>query len=214
MKTEELLSLKWTGWTGKAYKQLDANRTDKIPQRYMSWYNAQHDEPWDFKGPGLVLVHELEKKCLVLTDIHFENAIPPKIALTPYGKQEHEVQDGVYFNNWFEITFPTEGQVIAEYDLEVNALGEELLSAWGIPNRFPAVIENISSYPLYYFCGDFTRNPVMNATSKLLWSDKLHKLFASDKPYSQRRFYWHFYYPLMNEILQDYQARPEPGTET
>jgi len=79
----------------------------------------------------------------------------------------------------------------------------------GIPRVFPAIVHRNKGYIFYYFCGDFADNPTKFRFAKLDGITGLKFLLYNAKDRTDRnRFFWEFYLPMMQNILQEtYDAR-------
>jgi hypothetical protein len=75
-----------------------------------------------------------------------------------------------------------------------------------IPSQFPAIIEHYrNDYKFYYFCGDFADNPISQGGSYFKGISLFRKLFYNDDIAAERvSFFWEFYRPMINKILDDY----------
>lgn len=95
---------------------------------------------------------------------------------------------------------------VSVFHFKTNAKGDSLLTALRIPNPFPAVIEHFDKdYKFYYFCGDFCNYNIQFSFSKFYGSDALFRFInETDESSRNKFFFWNYYYPLMNKILDSY----------
>jgi hypothetical protein len=71
---------------------------------------------------------------------------------------------------------------------------------------FPAAVIDPVNRRTWYFSGDFAANKVNFCTSKIKGFDRLKLFLYSDKPDDPKRFFWLYYKPLLNTILNEYYA--------
>jgi len=202
-KTETLLGITTTGWTGKYYASLDTLSKD-FPIWLTSAYRSQYGNPWTFKKAGLVLVKD--NSVIVLEEGNqLQQALPVVSTATEY-KQEFKVADSVPFCNEFEIINQGNNIVISNYNIKTTTAGDSILSTYGLTNVFPAVIQEPQTKHTYYFAGNFADNRLAFWTSRFkIFQGK--SLNYSDDPKDCRRFFWLYYKPLVNGILTEYQSR-------
>ncbi|HRW62507.1 MAG TPA: hypothetical protein P5132_03415 [Bacteroidales bacterium] len=207
-KVEELFDLKWSGWTGKYFQSLDTTRNE-IPQWISALYREQNNNQWPFKNAGIVLVHKFGTIAVLELGTHLIDEIP-----FIHAKQEMIDRFGVpeetYYPQWFDITFSGEqNNVLANFNINVNAQGDSVLRSYNLKPVFPAVIEHTGDYSFYYFGGDFAENEVNMAFAYL---EGFHTILANlnRTNYSNtHRFYWNFYVPVITTILDEYYQNKE-----
>ena len=56
------LGLEWSGWTGRFFDELNPHENLEIPQ----WVLDEFKGSWDYKGPGFILVNDLDYEVVVL----------------------------------------------------------------------------------------------------------------------------------------------------
>ena len=106
---------------------------------------------------------------------------------------------------WFDVmlTGPT-NKVVSAFSLNTTNRGDSLLSSFGIPKEFPAVIEHTGEYKFYYFAGDFCDNPIDQFWAKFEFIHFFEWIFFDNNEVSERRsFFWQYYSPLVTSILND-----------
>jgi len=205
-RSEDLLGLHWSGWIGKYIHDLNPKKSKDLPDWVVNMYQSKNNRDWTFTGKGIILVNQATRSVVVLEDgMHLDIPVP-EIQTTDYGINTYNLPETVFFQNWFDITNTDENQVVAEYKIHINVDGKSVLDQHNLPSRFPAVIESSQGAPFYYFCGDFVEYPVKMFTAKLQGVNLIEGLFYNDKPSSQSKFYWTYYQPLINHILENYQT--------
>ena len=205
-KTEDLLGIKWTNWTGTYIRNLDPKKSKDLPEWVVSIYKKRHSGEWPFQGSGIILVNEPAQHVVVLeAEKHLEQPVP-EIQTTEYGDEHYDLPESVHFPQWFDIMEKNSNNAIAEYKLHINLEGKTLLEEYNISSRFPAVIESSGSKSFFYLAGDYSDYPVGMWTAKLRGIRSFENLFYSEREHSAAKFYWTFYVPMMSQILSDYRA--------
>lgn len=203
-KVESLFDIKWSGWTGKYFASLDTTNNEKFPKWLVNLYKEQNNNQWPFKNAGIVLVHKFGTISVLEMGTHLNEEVPFILA-----KQEmidkFEVPEQVYYSNWFDITFSgDQNNVLANFKINVNTVGDSILRQYNLKPVFPAVIEHVGDYNFYYFGGDFAESSVNSKTAYFEGYHNLVSVFNSSNFKSNKKFYWSFYVPMMTKILNDY----------
>jgi hypothetical protein len=202
-RTQEKLGISFSGWTGKYFEKLDTT-SKNFPVWMASMYRKEFNQPWKFKGPGIVLLSD--KNIVVLEQgTHLKSAMP-YIITDPDKCSAFGVPESVAFTNWFDIIDPLENEVISRFKFETTAIGDTLLGSRMLSATFPAVVRDSVNKRTYYFSGDFATNKVNFLTSRIEGIEKLRGILYSDKPDDPKRFFWLYYKPLLNSIFNEYYA--------
>lgn len=189
---EKNLSVKYTGWSGKYYSNLQRDVSDRIKENYL----IQTNKEWDYKGKGIVLVNEQIAKIVVLDEEEINGRI--SFELTNNGRAHYKGARNSTFSNWFEIVEPIDETFVEGYfKINTNQSGKEKLDDYGIPEEFPAIIYNENDNT-YYFAGDFAEQD-KNYWSKWILPQKLKRLIAYFE--SRDEFFWKSYEPIIKTIL-------------
>lgn len=213
-EAEQLLGLKWTGWTGRYFEQLDTLKNPGLPRWVVRLYKQQHHAAWPFTRPGIVFVHEDETIAILEkeTDLKYE---VPLVKSFNYGVEKFGIPKNIRYPYWFDITLSTDtnNRVISYYEISPTKRGDSILHHHNIPAIFPAAFENIQA-PYYYFCGDFTDIPVNNTFEKLIGMEYL-KMFVINKYDLNDRtpFFWRYYLPMTSTILDNYFDNRPPALD-
>lgn len=215
-KFEELFGIRWTGWTGRYFNSFDTAINKELPPWLVHNYLQQHNHQWPFKKSGIALVN-LNDEVVVLEDsTHLTNPIP-YIRSFEYGQNVLHLPGSIKYDYWFDIIAITNktNHAISAYTISVNANGRKELERYGIPSRFPAVIMHPGNDPFYYFCGDFSNNPVSLFSARFK-GISFFKWLVYDKanPMERKSFFWEFYRPMITAILDNYYhhlRRPPPS---
>lgn len=207
-KTEILFGISWTEWTGKYFESLDILKNPDFPPWIVSLYEKQFRKDWSFKNSGIVLVKG-NRVVVLENETHLEIEVP-YIYTTTYGQEKFDLPYKVNFPYWFEVIESGENNVIANFKIHTNEVGDSILYSNMIHKIFPAIIEQPGENNYYYFAGDFTYNPVNNKTAYFKGIEKLEFLLVNDAPGNGTRFYWSYYKPLITSILDRYYQKINP----
>ena len=203
---EEMFGLKWSGWTGRYFNVLDTTSNKEIPVWVISDYKDQHNNQWSFHDSGIVLVNNdgrieiLENKKDLTDEV-------PYIISNEINRKRFDLPKKVKYSYWFDIMLTKRSNnVISVYQIFTNAKGDSILQSLNIPNPFPAVIEHYDNdYKFYYFCGDFSDNPVKMILSRFWGIAKFRWLMYPSNDVAEREsFFWLYYQPLVSTILNNY----------
>ena len=206
VEIENLLGLKWSGWTGRYFEQLDTIKNPELPKWVIRLYKNQHKNKWPFTKPGIVFVHSDETIAILEkeTDLRYE---VPIIKSFNYGIKKFNIPKEIRYPYWFDITLSTDtnNRVLSYYELLPNKSGDSILHRHNIPKIFPAAFENIKDSPYYYFCGDFTDSPIHRTFDELIGMEYLKMFVLNESDLNDRTpFFWRYYLPLTTKILDDY----------
>lgn len=208
-KAETLLGLRWSGWTGRYFDQLDTLKNPELPRWVVRLYKEQHHNKWPFTRSGLVFVHTNETIAILESKTDLKKDVPV-VNTFKYGIDKFNVPSKIDYPYWFDITLATDttNRVLSFYELFPNATGDSILHHHNIPKIFPAAFENIKDSPFYYFCGDFVDSPIYK-TSYRIAGVQYFKLFLSntDDPNDRTLFFWRYYLPVVEKILHDYYKK-------
>ncbi|WP_231962872.1 hypothetical protein [Aquirufa nivalisilvae] len=212
-KFESMFGMRWTGWTARFFDNLDTTVNLELPHWMIKNYNASHQVKWNFKKSGIAFVNEEGGQVIVLEDQnHLTNPIP-FIRSSELGQVKFGLPNEIKYPFWFDVIVPDTriNVVLSEFSLKTNATGLAELKRNGIPSTFPAVIMAKSGYsPFFYFSGDFCDNPIHMSASYFKGIETFKFLFYNDRdPMERKSFFWEFYRPLMNQILDDAVNKPK-----
>lgn len=200
---EGLLGVRWTRWIGRFFHRLE--NEEEVPGWMRRNYLRIHDEPWEFQGPGYVLLRDDERIEVLRAGVESGNVgltIERERPIDPLLRGAH---DGIPYSFWFDVVEPAAGtRVLARYVWHLEPEGREILRAHGLPGEFPAVCRRQApgGGTALYFAGDFTDTftsdramPFAGYTTLKRWIEGF-KLAPSESA-----FYWRFYVPLMSRVL-------------
>jgi hypothetical protein len=207
-KTEELLGITSTGWTGQYFRSLDTLSQHGAPAWMPALYRKQYREPWTFTNPGVVLLNE--HSIIVLEEGKHLTSAMPLIKTSSVHAERFGLPATVAFTNDFDIVDAGSNNVLSEFVLNTTPSGDTLLSVNELNPVFPAVIQEPLVQRTYYFSGDFANNDIPFWTARLKNIQKGAKtLLYSDHENDPKRFFWLYYKPLITSIFGEYYAEKE-----
>lgn len=204
LQFEDLYKIKWTGWIGRYFDELDTNKNYELPRWFIKNYEAQYNK-WDFTGYGIIFVHESGNVAVLEGRRHLSTAIP-FIRTQKLNQKSYHLPEIINYPFWFEINQSSrKNNIISTFNINSNRLGDSILIKNNILKVFPAVVErNIKNARLYYFAADFADNPINYNYSKLKYVDKIKHITVNNKSQVNRtNFFYLYYLPLMRKILDD-----------
>ena len=202
---EAALGVRRTRWIGRYFPHLDD--AGEVPQWVRNDYEREWDKPWRFSGPGYVLVQG-DEHCEVLR-VGFEVA---SVGLTiererPVDPHLARAADGIPYAYWFDIVEDSRDATrLASFVWHPTDEGRLRLKSRGLPERFAAVTRRASPQggAAWYFAGDFADNPMDPRPVPFAgYLAFRHFVEGIKLAPSQTAFYWRFYVPMMESILND-----------
>ncbi len=204
---ENLFGVKWSGWTGCYFPSLDTSKNSDLPVWIINGYEKDNNGKWPFHHAGIVFVNT-ENKVVILEDGNHLSSALPLILVNNIAQKKYHIPEQTAYPFWFDVMRydSSVNQAIAEFNLNTNIAGKEILKKANLPDRFPAIlVHQKPDYQFYYFLGNFCDNPISFNTSYFKGIGVLNRLFYhSDDVNNRRNFFWNFYRPLMTEITSDY----------
>lgn len=204
-KFEKLFGMRWTGWSGKYFNSLDTVLNKDLPKWLTRDYMRDHHGKWGFHKSGMAFVSNDEQVVVLEDSTHLTDPVPHIITMG-YGQKQLDLPARMKYSFWFDIIEPdlSVNHALARYELGLNAKGIAELKKYNIPATFPAIImHKDKDYQFYYFSGDFSDNPIGMATSYFKGVGFFKWMFYNTDDASERKsFFWDFYRPMMNVILE------------
>ncbi len=202
---ELLFGMKWTGWTARYFSSLDTLVNKELPVWMIKNYTAKNGNQWTFKKAGIVFVNDLNQIVILEESTSLKDAMP-LIVSSERGQEYLDLPEMIKYPFWFDIILPDlqQNDVMANFNLNLTERGKAELKKYGIPFSFPAVIQQKSPQPaFYYFSGDFCDNPI-SLTSSYFKGISLFKFFLynTEDPMERKSFFWNFYRPMLTNILK------------
>ena len=205
-KFEEAFKIRWTGWAGRYFDNLDTSINKEVPEWLIKDYKSQHKNKWPFKNSGIVFVND-NGRTEILENKKDLNEEAPLILTNERNQERFQIPQTIKYTYWFDVMLTSHSNnVVSVYQIKTNARGDSILNSINIPNPFPAVIEHYDKdYKFYYFCGDFCDNPVDMVFTKFLGITNFRELFYSSNNLMDRSgFFWMYYEPMLTTILNEY----------
>lgn len=199
---ENLMGLKWTGWIGRYFDELDTLVNTDIPTWMIRQYQRQH-EHWDLQGPGLIFIKESGEIEAFAHQRDYENKVP-LIRTQKLNKHGYKLPEVVPYPDWFDVMMiARDYDVISYYDINPTEEGVLRLRAMGLPRFFPAaVVRSNGNGRQYYFSGDFSDMRAHFGSARFFGLPVLWRGIYVASDYTDRQsFYWNYYHPLISQIL-------------
>ncbi|HEX4824589.1 MAG TPA: hypothetical protein VFV19_09755 [Candidatus Polarisedimenticolaceae bacterium] len=198
---ESALGVRWTRWIGRYFPHLDDRA--EVPQWMREDYEREWKKPWQFEGPGYVLMQD-DEHCEVLRIGPEAEAIGLTIERDEKKGTLDHAADLVPYPYWFDVVEERGATRLASFQWHLTEAGRSRLAARKLPARFPAVTRMGTAW---YFAGDFADNP-MDPRPVPFLGYTVFRRFAEGMKLapSETAFYWRFYVPMMQAILRDAQA--------
>jgi hypothetical protein len=201
---ERLMGLKWTGWIGRYFDELDVNKNGDLPQWLISNYRKQNDNQWPFIGPGMVFVNELGEIEIFVANQDFTNTTP-LIRTQKVNKHGFSLPEVVPYPDWFDVVLiERDYQVISYFDIGATSQGLERLREMGLPRFFPAaVFKPNGKGEIYYMSGDFSDMQGDLGAARFKGLPFFYRgLYVASDYRDRQSFFWNYYLPLTRQILQ------------
>ena len=201
---ENLMGVKWTGWIGRYFDELDTLVNGDIPTWLIRQYKRQH-ESWNHSGPGLIFIKESGEIEAFLYQEDYENKVP-LIRTQKMNKLGFRLPDVLPYPDWFDVMMiDRDYEVISYYDIDPTPEGVQRLRNMGLPRFFPAaVVRNLEKGKQYYFAGDFSDMRGNFGTAQFYGIPMLWRgLYVASDYTNRQSFFWNYYYPLISQVLDD-----------
>ncbi len=198
---EKILWLKWSGWAGRFFEDLD--NEDEVPEWARRNYKKHYGREWDFTGRGILMAHEDTRIFVLEEEKDIESRGLRISVVRPHDPLMKNVLSDVPFYYWFDIVYARPGsEVLARFDMLVTQSGREKLKKFNIYHQFPAIIRATRKPLAIYFAGDFSDNKVDEGPYNMLWALYFKRFLRLIDHYpDQRGFFWELYLPMMMNIF-------------
>jgi hypothetical protein len=203
---EQLFAMHWSGWTGRYFDSFDTLKNKEIPKWLTGSYKRAHNNKWPFHRSGVAFVNDDDRVVILEESTHLTNPMP-QIISNANGQERFGLPEKIKYSFWFDVIIANAAvnKVVSRFDISTNAAGKAELQRYGIPLTFPAILMHRGKdYQFYYFSADFCDNPIGMTSSYFKGVGFFKWLFYdSSDPSERSSFFWSFYRPLMNNILDD-----------
>lgn len=197
-----LLGIKWDGWIGRYFDELNGEVNDEIPDWMMNNYEDQTASEWDFTGGGLVFVREDDYIVVLEESLDFDSS-GVTFRFTDAGVDYFGTDLVSRYDYWFDVIEADEAEVMARYELELTAEGEEQMREYGIASNLPAVTKvQKAEVPLYYFAGDYADLETTPSFYQYSGLDRLNRWLSRLQFSGEQAFYYRAYLPMISTILE------------
>jgi hypothetical protein len=205
---EAALGVRWTRWIGRYFSRL--GDVGEVPQWMRNDYEREWKQPWRFEGPGYVLMQD-DVHCEVLRVGYEVDTVGLTIERdTPVDPHLVGAADRVPYPYWFDIVEERpDAKRLASFVWHLKEPGRLRLKDRRLPERFAAVTRRAppSGGVAWYFAGDFADNPLDPRPVPFAGYIAFRHLVEGLKlAPSETAFYWRFYVPMMQTILNDAEA--------
>ena len=197
---EKHFGVNWSGWVGRYYDDLDTLRNKDIPRWLINNHMEQYGE-WPHKKSGIAFVGEDDRVVVLEDSTHLVVDLPFINTKKEYA-EKYSIIESIKYPFWFDIIkADTSLVVMSTYKLEPNEKGKEILSKWGIPLEYPALVASKNNL-YYYMAGDFSDNPIHYNSSYFRGIQFFTGLTYGTEKMERISFFWEYYRPLITTILK------------
>ncbi|MBL0048660.1 MAG: hypothetical protein IPP32_11265 [Bacteroidetes bacterium] len=206
-QAEDMFGIRWTGWMGRYFDNLDTAKTPEVPAWLVHLYKNQNHNQWPFTKSGIVFIKDNNEVVILEKDKDLINDLPV-VTTNASDRERFNVPERIEFPFWFDIiqALPN-NHLVSEYELETTPEGDKILEQHKIPKHFPATVEHYKDdYKFYYFAGDFADNPHdKNRMKKMRGITKFrYFLYMKEDKTDRNRFFWGYYQSVVSTILNRY----------
>jgi hypothetical protein len=203
-RLEEAFGVKWTGWIGGWFKNL--NNVNELPFWVRGLYERTAQRMWPYSGPGVLFIHPESGRFVVLTPGIELRSPRPELVIN---RRARALQEGVTGNvplwGWFEVVEADDPeQIFASVRLDLTGAGENALDEARIPRSFPAVVAQWIDQDTYYLAADLSRVPTWLGPAQVRWMPEIRGRLA---PYVEgqvagEQAFWKFYIPFLRNLFE------------
>ncbi|MFI2742452.1 hypothetical protein ACG2LH_06910 [Zhouia sp. PK063] len=197
---EKTFDVKWSGWVGRYFDNLDTIVNKEIPRWLINNYKKQHNNTWPFSKSGIAFVNEDDRVEILENETNL-NIEVPYIHTSDEFTKKFKVDREFKYSFWFDIVFPGKNTVISTYKIDANESGKAILANAGIPEVFPAAIMS-KDERYFYFCGDFCDNPINMKSSYFKYVEEIDNFLYKKTTIERKSFFWKYYEPMLKNILK------------
>ena len=204
-RLEEAFNVRWTGWIGGWFK--DLNNIQEVPFWVRSLYERTQQLTWNYRGPGVLLVRPSDGKFVVLAPgIELRTPRPELIISQRRGPLAEGVESRVPLWGWFEIVEARDpSQVHAAISLDVTGAGEQALTENGLSSTFPAVVAQWIDRSTYYLAADLGYAATWLGPAQIKWMLEIRGELSTttEKQFPGEHAFWRVYVPFVRNLLNE-----------
>lgn len=208
---EAWFGLTWKGWTGRFF--LDLDRTLEVPPWAVRNFERQTGTPWNFEGPGFLLVNEDDQVEVLEEGVDVEKNRGLRFRGRPAGIERLDLPADARYDYWFDLVQPVGAtEVLADFELPLLPAGEQRLKALGLGRLTPAILGGWHGRTrTYYFSGDFVDAWPVPTVHRLAGFAPLRRTFTREEAGDPQSFFWRVYVPLMTHVVEETLERKHSG---
>lgn len=204
LEYEKEFHVKWTGWVGRYYDNLDTLINLDIPRWLIKNYMKDNKNLWPFKNSGIAFVRNDDKVVILENQTHLDIDLP-YIYTTVDDCTTFHIPSAMKYPFWFDIiTTDSTMYEISKYEIGSNLRGDSILNKWHIPRGFPALVKS-KEHNFFYMAGDFSDNPIDMKSSYFRFIELFSNITLTQEKVERNSFFWGYYRPLIQNILTNYQ---------
>ena len=198
---ERLFGARWTRWAGRYWT--DMQDAAEVPMWVGRAYERRYGIPMTVRGPAFVLIRDDVDIVVLQPGIH----VSPEVLSLLRTQQAPDLSGlptEAHPLYWLDILENQDAEIVYQYVFSVTDEGRSLMSAHGIPERFPAMLRKRdprNGGVSYYFAGDFidTKTALGDPEySGLLLSRKWLRGRSRD---NGEATLWGWYLPVVEHLL-------------
>jgi len=199
---ETLFGVGFSGWVGRYV--VDMGDLTDVPQWVLDLHEREYGRQWDYTGSGIILASRDGELVVLQQGTDYTGALTVEITKA-YQKQYGKLKVNYY--NWFEIVTAEYGMdTVAQYNIPLTTEGKDKFSKVTSSGQFPAIVMNNTGIaPTYYFAGDFNDYVARERYGDFIFANTFMRIFSYDRPGDITCFYWNFFQPFMETVLETAQ---------
>lgn len=204
---ERTFDLRWSGWALRHFDELDTIGSLDLP-RWAVRLKLSRDSTWNYRGPGILFVHEDSRLVVLEARRHLVSELP-WIHPADAERDAFHLPDSVPYPFWIDIVHPGPGLRTASwYRILANDSGARLMREAGLPDSFPAALRSSPPARFWYFAGDHADNRVSMLSSRFAGIESLMRLRPRGTPRDLGSFFWKYQMPLLHGIFEEAASDP------
>ncbi len=196
---EKLIDIYYVGWIGKYVDDLAGDADLRPGFDWKELYSEYTGGTWSASGPGIVWINVDARRIFVLEEGKHIATSDGLILSTPEAAEKFGMREQVNFNGWFTLLHPGNNEILSEFQLNATDEGLLKLNEFGVPGRFPALIQAGENF--YFMAGDFGKSTSNGLLPRVMVLGPLYNNIKS-KSSSATNFFYSYYQPFMTSVLE------------
>jgi len=195
-RLEARFGVHWTKWVARYWPNLQDR--NEVPRWVGRVYERVAGRPYDLTGGGLVFVREDSDIAVLRNGEDLGPGVVSQERL-PAGAAFGFPERGGY-RYWMDVVVATNAEVLYEHVVDTTAGGVRVLSAHGLPRRFPALTKLRDAW---YFAGDFVDNSLDLGNPELAWLlvYRQERVGCGRGATLEESSFWGWYVPIVSRLL-------------